>query len=84
MKLLVAVLALVALSGCASYNTHLRTGCVLECAKWENVTATASTGASAYTPHSGIRSTQVFTPQGGYMVIQSGSTISVIQTSKSR
>lgn len=84
MKLLVAVLALITLSGCASYNTHLRTGCVLECAKWENVTTTASTGPSSYTPSTGISSTQVYLPNAGYSVIQSGSTISVIQTSRSR
>ena len=88
MKALIAILALTTLSGCASYNTHLKTGCVWSCAEWEQRLAqnpgVGSTSGSTYTPSKGISSTQVFLPSGGYSVIRSGSTISVIQTSKSK
>jgi hypothetical protein len=88
MKALIAILALTTLSGCASYNTHLKTGCVWSCAEWEqrlaeNPTMGATSGSS-YTPSSGITSTQVFLPNAGYSVIRSGSTVSVIQTSRSK
>jgi hypothetical protein len=88
MKALIAILALTTLSGCSTYNTHLKTGCVWSCGEWEqrlaqNPTMGATSG-SGYTPSSGISSTQVFLPSGGYSVIRSGSTVSVIQTSKSK
>ena len=87
MKTVLAILALATLSGCSTYSTHLKTGCVWSCAEWEQRLAQGSTnysssGVSSST--SGIRGQQIFTPQGGFMVIQSGSTTSVIQTSKSR
>jgi hypothetical protein len=87
MKAVIAVLALATLSGCSTYNTHLKTGCVWTCAEWEQRLAqnpSAASGSGGYSPSTGISSTQVFTPYGGYSVIQSGSTISVIQTSRSR
>jgi len=88
MKLILAIVVIITMSGCASYNTHLKTGCVWSCGEWEqrlaeNPTMGATSGSS-YTPSTGISSTQVFLPSGGYSVIRSGSTISVIQTSKSK
>ena len=86
MKALILISVLL-LSGCSTYNTHLKTGCIWTCAEWEQRIAQnpgAASGSGGYSPSSGISSTQVFTPYGGYSVIQSGSTISVIQTSRSR
>ena len=86
MKALILISVLL-LSGCSTYNTHLKTGCVWTCAEWEQRLAqnpSAASGSGGYSPSSGISSTQVFTPYGGYSVISSGSTISVIQTSRSR
>jgi hypothetical protein len=85
MKALILISVLL-LSGCSTYSTHLKTGCIWTCAEWEQRLAenpSASSGSS-YTPSSGISSTQVFLPSGGYSVIRSGSTMSVIQTSRSR
>jgi uncharacterized protein YceK len=88
MKLILAIVVLITMSGCASYNTHLKTGCVWSCAEWEQRLAqnpgAGATSGSTYIPSKGISSTQVFLPSGGYSVIRSGSTISVIQTSKSK
>jgi hypothetical protein len=88
MKTVIAVLALAALSGCSTYNTHLKTGCIWSCAEWEQRLAQnpggGATSGSSYTPSTGITSTQVFLPNAGYSVIRSGSTVSVIQTSKSK
>lgn len=86
MKTLIAMLALATLSGCSTYNTHLKTGCVWSCAEWTgrlaaNPINSSSASSSGYTPSTGISSTQVFTPQGGYSIIRSGSTTSVIRTS---
>lgn len=44
------------------------------------IIAGAGTGGGSGT----VRSTQVITPQAGYQIIQSGSSITVIQTSKSK
>jgi hypothetical protein len=88
MKTLIAVLALISLSGCASYSTHLRTGCIFECAKWEQwerdgQLATASGPvANTYTPNTGISGRTYITPVGGYQAIRSGSTTTVTRVSK--
>ncbi len=96
MKAILSMLALVTLSGCSTYSTHLRTGCIWSCAEWEKELAKrdsdpnyyVSGPGSVYVPSasgsSGITASQYNLPSGGYMVIRSGSTTSVIQTSKSR
>lgn len=85
MKTIIAILALAALSGCSTYGTHVRTGCVWSCAEWEKRmsegTAVYTDGATA---SSGMTAQTYNLPNASYMVIRSGSTTSVIQTSKSR
>ena len=85
MKTVLALLVLT-LSGCSTYSTHLKTGCIWSCAEWQQRLAEGQPNysGSGVSSTSGIRAQQIFTPQGGFMVIQSGSTTSVIQTSKSR
>jgi hypothetical protein len=86
MKIILAVLVLT-LSGCASYNTHLRTGCIWSCDSWSNQDQLAITGGdipNTYTPSAGITSQTYITPVGSYQVIRSGSTTSIIQTSKGK
>ena len=78
MKTVLAVLALATLSGCSTYSTHLKTGCIWTCDQYTADSANTGVGGSL------VRSQQIFTPQGGFMVIRSGSTTSVIQTSKTR
>jgi hypothetical protein len=87
MKTVLAILALVTLSGCSTYSTHLKTGCVWSCAEWErrlaqgdNTVAASGMGSSS----GGITAHTYNLPNASYMVIRSGSTTSVIQTSKSR
>lgn len=99
MKTILAVLALTMLSGCSTYSTHLRTGCVWSCAEWEKRLAeidrdpnyyTTGPGAAYIGPiPSGARGGNISAhtynlPNASYMVITNGSTTSVIQTSKSR
>lgn len=91
MKIILAVLALTMLSGCSTYSTHLRTGCVWSCAEWEKRLSEIDNNPNYYpsgsvgTANSGGMSAQTFNlPNASYMVIRSGSTTSVIQTSKSR
>jgi hypothetical protein len=74
----VLVLSALLLSGCSTYSTHLRTGCIWTCDQYTTDSAYTGVGGSL------VRSQQIFTPQGGYLVIQSGSTTSVIQTSRTR
>lgn len=87
MKLILALVAITALSGCASYNTHLKTGCIFECAQWEKYLAERGpinpNGPVASTSQ-GISSTQVYLPNAGYNIIRSGSTVTVTQTSRSK
>jgi hypothetical protein len=87
MKLLLAILALTTLSGCASYSTVIRTGCIFECAEWERILAEQGPidprGPVANSTH-GISSTQVYLPNAGYNIIRSGSTVTVTQTSRSK
>lgn len=87
MKSIIAILALISMSGCSTYSTHLRTGCVWSCAEWEKRLAEdqsnfAVSGSGSSGP--GITAHTYNLPNASYMVIRSGSTTSVIQTSKSR
>jgi hypothetical protein len=83
MKLVLAIIAVTMISGCASYNTHLRTGCIWSCDKWDNYTPTV--GANTGTATTQYQSAQTYNlPNASYMVIRSGSTTTVIQTSKSK
>lgn len=87
MKTVIAILALATLSGCSTYNTHLKTGCLWSCAEIERQMAEGQpnytgSGTAAYTP--GITGHTYNLPNASYMVIRSGSTTSVIQTSRSR
>jgi hypothetical protein len=87
MKSIIAILALATLSGCSTYSTHLKTGCLWSCAEWEkrlaqgdNTVAVSGMGSSG----GGISAHTYNLPGASYMVIRSGSTTSVIQTSRSR
>jgi hypothetical protein len=83
MKRIIGVLAVLALTGCSTYQTHLRTGCIWSCDKWDNYTPTV--GANTGTATTQYQSAQTYNlPNASYMVIRSGSTTSVIQTSKSK
>jgi hypothetical protein len=86
MKTIIAILALATLSGCSTYSTHLKTGCVWSCAEWEKRLAEGQSNYSGGGASSsgGITSHTYNLPNASYMVIRSGSTTSVIQTSKSR
>jgi hypothetical protein len=89
MKLVLAVIAVTMMSGCASYQRNWQTGCLWDCAKWDEWREQgqlANTGAIAntYTPSKGTTAQTYITPQGGFQVIRSGSTTTVIQTSKSK
>ena len=86
MKTIIAILTLVTLSGCGTYSTHLKTGCVWSCAEWEK---TLASGQTMQVPgravsSSGITAETYNLPNASYMMIRSGSTTSVIQTSRSR
>jgi hypothetical protein len=95
MKIILAVLVLT-LSGCSTYGTHVRTGCVWSCAEWSErlaeidsdpnyyVSGPGSVGLPGGSGHSGMSAHTYNLPSGSYMAIRSGSTTSVIQTSKSR
>lgn len=87
MKKAILIIALATLSGCSTYNTHLKTGCIWSCAEIERQMAegqvnTYSGSSSSYSP--GITGHTYNLPNASYMVIRSGSTTSVIQTSRSR
>ena len=84
MKSIIAILALMVLSGCSTYSTHLKTGCVWSCAEWERRLAEGQTNytGSGVNSSSGITAHTYNLPNASYMVIRSGSTTSVIQTSK--
>jgi hypothetical protein len=96
MKTIIAILALATLSGCSTYTTHVRTGCVWSCAEWSKrlaeidsdpnyyVSGPGSVGLPGVSGHSGISAHTYNLPGGSYMAITSGSTTSVIQTSKTR
>ena len=86
MKSIIAILALATLSGCSTYSTHLKTGCVWSCAEWEKRLAEGQSNYSGggVSSSGGITSHTYNLPNASYMVIRSGSTTSVIQTSKSR
>jgi hypothetical protein len=87
MKIILAILTLVTLSGCSTYSTHLKTGCVWSCAEWEKRLAegqSAYSGSGVASSSSGIVGHTYNLPNASYMVISSGSTTSVIQTSRSR
>ena len=87
MRHTLAVIGLLMLTGCSTYGTHLRTGCVWSCDKWaEQESQMASTGGpipNLYQPHSQTV-TNYITPIGGYMAIRNGSTTTVIQTSRTK
>jgi hypothetical protein len=84
MKTVLAFLVLT-LSGCSTYGTHLKTGCVWSCAELEKSLAQGSPNlSSGGSSSSGITGHTYNLPNASYMVIRSGSTTSVIQTSKSR
>ena len=95
MKTLIIISAIL-LTGCSTYSTHLRTGCVWSCAEWEQRLAEIDKNPNYYTngPGSAYIPSAVGTggmsahtynlPNASYMVITSGSTTSVIQTSRSR
>lgn len=70
------------LSGCSTYSTHLRTGCIWTCDQYTATSPNTGVGLGTAANSPGIRGQQIFTPQGGFLVIQSGSTTSVIRTSK--
>jgi hypothetical protein len=84
MKTIIAIVALTALSGCSTYSTHLKTGCVWSCAEWEKTLADGNTMQvpGRAVSSSGITAETYNLPNASYMVIRSGSTTSVIQTSK--
>ena len=87
MKLVLAIIAVTMMSGCASYNTHLKTGCIWSCAQWEQWEKDgqlANTGAitNTYTPNKGITAQTYITPQGGFQVIRSGSTTTINRISR--
>jgi len=94
MKSIIAVIALATLSGCSTYGTHQRTGCVWSCAEWEKRLAEIDSNPNYYTTGpgsvyagsgaapSGQRVHTYNLPNASYMVITNGSTTSVIQTSK--
>lgn len=86
MKSIIAIVALTALSGCSTYSTHLKTGCVWSCAEWERRLAEGQSNYSGggVSSSGGITSHTYNLPGASYMVMRSGSTTSVIQTSKSR
>ena len=83
---LALVLSILLLSGCSTYGTHVRTGCVWSCAEWEQRLAEGQPNYSggAVASGSGMTAHTYNLPNGSYMAIRSGSTTSVIQTSKSR
>jgi hypothetical protein len=83
---LIALLTVALLQGCSTYSTHLKTGCIWTCDQYTDsaVSYSGTAQPSTYTPNMGITGSQYNLPSGGYMVIRSGSTTSVIQTSKSR
>jgi hypothetical protein len=81
----VLALSVLLLSGCSTYSTHLKTGCVWSCAELEKSLAQGQPNySSAGSSSSGITGHTYNLPNASYMVIRSGSTTSVIQTSKSR
>ena len=88
MKLVLAIIAVTMMSGCASYNTHLRTGCIWSCDKWEQwekdgqLANTGGPVANTYTPNKGITAQTYITPQGGFQVIRSGSTTTINRISR--
>jgi hypothetical protein len=83
---LALVLSILLLSGCSTYGTHVRTGCVWSCAEWQQKLAEGQTnyasGTGATSPGQTAHTYNL--PNASYMVIRSGSTTSVIQTSKTR
>lgn len=84
MKTVITVLALSMLTGCASLSTHLRTGCVWSCADAAHTVVTSTVVSSGTTVNTGITAHTYHLPSASYLVIRSGSTTSVIQTSRSR
>ena len=89
MKLIIAIIALATLSGCSTYGTHLKTGCVWSCAEWEQRMAQGQSNysgsiANTYVPSGTVTGHTYNLPNASYMVIRSGSTTSVIQTGKTR
>jgi hypothetical protein len=85
MKTLAVLVAALTLSGCSTYQTHLKTGCVWSCAEWQNRESQATAYTSGYSQYNpGITASQVILPSGGYMVIRSGNLTTVTQTSTTR
>lgn len=83
---LVLVLSILLLSGCSTYGTHVRTGCVWSCDEWQQKLAEGQTNYASGSVATGPGQTAhtYNLPNASYMVIRSGSTTSVIQTSKTR
>ena len=82
MKSLIAVAVLVTLSGCSTYQTHLKTGCIWSCAEWtqrlaENPNMRTSGVGSVSTAYSTVQ-----TDQGGFAVSRIGSSVSVHRISR--
>ena len=83
MKILIAVLTLISLTGCSTYQTHLRTGCITDCAKWEQweregqLASSGGPVANTYTPSSGISGRTYILGGTTYSVIRSGSTTTI-------
>lgn len=82
---LALVLSLFALTGCSTYNTHLKTGCIWSCDQWKDYEYGTTSGTAGYSGNStGVTARQYNLPNASYMAIRSGSTTSIIQTSKSK
>lgn len=82
MKTLIISLIALTISGCASYQTHLTTGCIWSCDQWRDYKPTG-----VYTEGYGGQSvgpvaSQVILPGAGYMVIRSGNLTTVTRISK--
>jgi hypothetical protein len=69
---IILLLSATMLTGCAATNS------------WLGIDSGATPGTSVNGSNWNYRTTQVITPQGGYLVNRAGNTITVIQTSKSR
>ena len=83
MKILAVLVTALSMTGCASYQTHLTTGCIWSCDQWRDYKPTG-VYSPGYGGHAvGPSVTQVILPNAGYMVIRSGNLTTVTQTSKS-
>lgn len=88
MKHTLTVIALLMMTGCSTYQTHLRTGCIWSCAQWEQweregqLASGSGTIPNTYQPSGGISARTYITPVGSYQAIRSGSTTTITRVAR--